>query len=551
MLGSAQNQLQDVLHVLKKRRWQILLPAALVLTLGASFSVIVPKEYRLQTRIEINETTRLEPDFQLRNTHEMAIRREVPSFAEHIQHYERIKRVVELDPKLWPEYVAGTEDEQQAFPNEIWKRITVGIVNDKKNSGTTSIDVAYQDRDPERAVRFLDALIHEVLKDLFTLDLDMLRAERDSRVDLVHQAEAAYDEVSQRYFALTEQLGQDPNKLLEDGGGGRFQEAPGDWYFRELDAHKTAREKLQEELASEENQLDIATKRFEAEPSETTDWVAAAAKDVSKEIDALQKKIEVLQENLDRYRPDNSSYKTTVKELEEAREDLRHLVSGEGSDSQELLTKPNPRKEEYLRAKLDKADLVENLRHRIEFADRQIEDLEETARVRTHQFEELWDLRNELALKQGQLNQHRAELELKNSSIHILEGSPTPWKISRPAIVSGAKVVPNPWLIVGFAGAAGLALGLLFAMANEYARNSYRTVSDLSSVMTVPVLGAIHVITTRREKRRAQAQRALAGLSTAVIVGGLGWITWMWHSAPERLPVEVQRAIERFRDALA
>ena len=55
MLGTANNQLQDFLHVLRKRRWQILLPAVFVTTLGGAFAVIIPKKYKLTTRIEISE----------------------------------------------------------------------------------------------------------------------------------------------------------------------------------------------------------------------------------------------------------------------------------------------------------------------------------------------------------------------------------------------------------------------------------------------------------------------------------------------------------------
>jgi len=85
---------------------------------------------------------------------------------------------------------------------------------------------------------------------------------------------------------------------------------------------------------------------------------------------------------------------------------------------------------------------------------------------------------------------------------------------------------------------------------SEYARSCYRSVGDLTAVMGVPVLGAIDTIVTRRERRKMQASRAMAGLSTAVIVGTIGWVTWLWHSSPERLPLELQDAIERFRSAL-
>jgi hypothetical protein len=96
----------------------------------------------------------------------------------------------------------------------------------------------------------------------------------------------------------------------------------------------------------------------------------------------------------------------------------------------------------------------------------------------------------------------------------------------------------------------GLALGIGLASLAEFARSSYRSVGELASVMSVPVLGAIDTIVTRRERRRLQLSRALAGLSTAMIVGTIGWITWLWHSSPDRLPLQLQDAIEQLRSAL-
>ena len=94
---------------------------------------------------------------------------------------------------------------------------------------------------------------------------------------------------------------------------------------------------------------------------------------------------------------------------------------------------------------------------------------------------------------------------------------------------------------------AGLALGLSVAVVAEYARDCYRTASDLADVMAVPVLGSIGTIVTRIEARRRFVRRATVGLSTLVIVAGLGWMTWMWHATPERLPLTMLEAIESFR----
>jgi cytochrome bd-type quinol oxidase subunit 2 len=97
---------------------------------------------------------------------------------------------------------------------------------------------------------------------------------------------------------------------------------------------------------------------------------------------------------------------------------------------------------------------------------------------------------------------------------------------------------------------AGLALGIGTALLSELARSSYRSAADLAAVMSVPLLGAIETIVTRKERRRLQLAHASAALSTALIVGTLGWVTYLWYASPERLPLEVQDAIERLRSAL-
>src|SRR5262245_4917435 len=100
-----QNQLLDFLRALRKRRWQVFVPALLISTLGGSFAVIVPKRYELKTRIEINQSPRLGPDSQDRNPQEAAVRREAPSASDHIVNYNRVKEIIERNPAMWPEYV--------------------------------------------------------------------------------------------------------------------------------------------------------------------------------------------------------------------------------------------------------------------------------------------------------------------------------------------------------------------------------------------------------------------------------------------------------------
>src|SRR5262245_5331912 len=49
----SRGQLAEFLDVLRRRRWQVILPAAFVLALGAAFAVIVPKKYLVRTQVEL------------------------------------------------------------------------------------------------------------------------------------------------------------------------------------------------------------------------------------------------------------------------------------------------------------------------------------------------------------------------------------------------------------------------------------------------------------------------------------------------------------------
>ncbi|MBJ22806.1 MAG: hypothetical protein CL933_25630, partial [Deltaproteobacteria bacterium] len=51
----APGQLQEFLQVLKKRRWQALLPFGFILTLGVCFAIVVPRKYKVTTQVELRE----------------------------------------------------------------------------------------------------------------------------------------------------------------------------------------------------------------------------------------------------------------------------------------------------------------------------------------------------------------------------------------------------------------------------------------------------------------------------------------------------------------
>jgi uncharacterized protein YdcH (DUF465 family) len=544
------NQLLDFLHALRRRRYQVLVPALLVSTIGIALAVIVPKRFRISTRIEITEGTRVEPDYRLKNPQESGPRREAPSASEHIVHYNRVKEVIERNLAQWPEYVqARTEAERARFIKEriLDRNLWAGPSTRDNRAGTIFIDVTYYDEDPARAAKFLDDLTKSWLVDVVESDRTMLRTEKERLGTILDGQAAALHAKEDQLYNLIQSLGVDPSVK---GGEGNWREDKGDWTFRTLDKARTDLTDVEEKLRTARFELEQDTARWEAEPETEVERVPLEAKDPASEIEKRRAGAERLRDELATLRPANSKYRRLKEQLDELEAEIAELERAEPPPSERLVEKENPRKEELRLAVQAQEDEVGQLEDRRDALRGKIEELERETDARTEQYQYLEDLQDQVAEARLQKNATLRQWQDRDKSLQMLETSPPPWRIAQPPVPSSASRSPNPYLLSAMAVFAGLALGVGLAVVSEYARSSYRTVADLASVMSVPVLGSIGTIVTRRERRALQLSRAVAALSTALIVGSIGWVTYLWHWAPERLPMEVQDAIERLRTVL-
>ena len=102
-------QLQEFLQVLRKRRWQVLLPLSAVLTLGVCFAVIVPRKYIVTTQVELRENL-----FDSGDRQKVAVStslREAENAPYQIKALARIKSVVgQLNG--WTDYKAMSPQDQ-------------------------------------------------------------------------------------------------------------------------------------------------------------------------------------------------------------------------------------------------------------------------------------------------------------------------------------------------------------------------------------------------------------------------------------------------------
>lgn len=545
----APNQILDLLRALKRRRYQVAVPALIVAAVGTAFAVIVPKRYKLVTRIEISDRTRIESDSRLRNPQELAVRREATAVSDHIRHYGRVKAVIEKNLAQWPEYVLlRTDAERGQFINSavLDKNLSANPTSKDPKSGTIFVEISYSDENKERAARFLQDLSESWLVEMRDSDRNTLISERAKLQEIVDAQLRDVSDREERLYALYQLLGVDPST----SGVDTRREQPGDWVFTALDHAKTELADVDFRLTTAEFELEQAQERHEREPETNQKKVFVEGKDPADEIRERKVELADLEDQIANLRPSHSTYKRLKPKIDALSSEIEELENREPEALVRWEEEDNPLKAEYALAVRGKEDEVGRLREQQTTLGTRVEQLERETKARTGLYANLEDLRNQVNEARLTLNATSREYQDRDKSLQMLDSSPPPWRIAQPPVASSASTQPNPWFLAITSVFAGLALGIGLAVVSEFARSSYRSVADLASVMSIPVLGAIETIVTRRERRRMQVSHAVAGLSTAVIVGTIGWITYLWSASPERLPLEVQDAIERLRTAL-
>jgi hypothetical protein len=132
----------------------------------------------------------------------------------------------------------------------------------------------------------------------------------------------------------------------------------------------------------------------------------------------------------------------------------------------------------------------------------------------------------------------------------IADPMANPFEITQVARKPRSPSSPNEGVIRTGALLGGLAIGLAWALLSEYGRGAYRGVADISRSLGVPVLGAVNVIVTRAEARRVRMRRALVGVSTALLVGSIFWVTWAYENDPRSLGAGLTGFIDQLREQL-
>ena len=126
------------------------------------------------------------------------------------------------------------------------------------------------------------------------------------------------------------------------------------------------------------------------------------------------------------------------------------------------------------------------------------------------QEQELARLRRDYQINSSAYQEMKRRLELANVTQRLGQSDEgTKFKIIEPARLPLRPVSPNLWLIFTGSLTAGLCIGVCAVFAAEYLDQSFQTVEEVQAALALPVLGSISTIVTPGdvEARRRQMRR--------------------------------------------
>jgi succinoglycan biosynthesis transport protein ExoP len=531
-------QLQELLAILRKRAWQIALPAVVVLACGISLAVLLPKEYKVQTIIEVRDAPLplagqgVSPDL---------LQQEVAVARIQIRARERVRRVIER--LEWPDYLALQPQMQDLYLERVTAAINV-IPVPAKDRGSSFLTIEYTGRDSRRATDFVNTLRQ-------TYTNEVLERFRNSARSALRTLEG---QLVQAEFRLRDKE-RLATELKKKHGLSATQQAPGPGRQREEDPLYTQLVQQQRDLLAAETKLAaekqariLLEDQWRSELPEVPQSSAIAGVQVNDALAKLEAQILLEREKQVGITPLHSSWKKAELEIERVERLKQGLLGTARPGGTEERLVPNVRRDDLQKQVQEKEVSIRELEATIASLKTSLEDLTRRHVERTEILREVADLDRQVKDEtDAQSAIFQRVMSQKNFVELITRPESNPFELMADARPPLFPTSPNVLILIGAALAIGLVVGLAGALAAEFGRNAFRGVGDVSRSLAVPVLGAINRIVTRGEARSALLRRAVVGTSTLVLVGTILWVTWAYQVRPALLGPRVTRLIDDLR----
>ncbi|MEM9381848.1 MAG: Wzz/FepE/Etk N-terminal domain-containing protein [Planctomycetota bacterium] len=538
----ASGQVDEFLRVLRRRAWWIIVPVALIGSLGVFFAVVVPKKYVSTAKVMVRNLQDITGNFDAEIA---AIEGKVAPY--NLRSNVRIESVI-LDLG-WPEFRSLKGAEKNEYIGDVLRDLSVDLPSMSDDSGRQLVSVEYKNTSPDRAFSFLDALVDSWKDEVLRRQLQKEKKEELETKEQIQRNQKALSRIRDQ----ESQLRLD-NQIPPPRQTVRGPEQPEHPSFTQLTDVENDIAALNDEIEEGAAELERLTEERDLLPQfvDADDLDLGGAK--TAEIERIDSKIDKLLMEIDAggWREGHSDWNSRMRKIKSLRTEREFILSRmEGTGFERLdeqqnqerlaLTKDIERKERVLRQK--RARLAQRKQRRLTL-------VSETQRI-TEAYGELDELstdKQKLTTSNQVLQQKLDKLMIQ---VKILDGPDgDPFEELKKPVLPGRATSPNPWIIGIGSILFGLAIGLGLAILLEYSKNCFRSARELSRAMPHPVLGTVNAIRTRRERARAAVVRTVVGGGSLAFVVGVIFVTWAYALNRDALTDSLVDAIDGFRRML-
>lgn len=493
----------EILRLLKRRAHLIAGLGLVAVFAGAVVGLVRPKTYRSETKIAVEAVGSLSGDDYLEKVR--AVENEIKATGNFDSVVDQLHLDAQLQGLPEPERVAKRQD----LIEELVKRTVVEL--EQPAGGVFHMRISHQAPDPDLAVRLVSLLSADYVQNSFERPIA-------KQVEAVQAFQEQVKEADLELVQTSDALQEFQEQNAEYLGGAKEQ----------LQAVRDQIERLETiDIANLEATLRDLEADLEGEPAmkvveedvideKRVAEIEADIREVRRQIIKLQEengytdenpKIKALRKTIDTYDGDLArvrAEKTTVKRSVE--NPLYHAILKE---RREARTRLGVAERELQLARAREVELLAETKKAPEFE----RERDELARAKSAAQKRHDEAQVKLQDAKTHLENLRKERVLR---FRTLDAPQAPRHPAGP----GPLLIALAGLVVGLGSGAGIAYLL------DLTDHSFRNVEDVSEYLSIPTLGAVHVILTPDElaRRRSRKWRRLAllavlGLAAAAALG--------------------------------
>lgn len=540
----SQGQIAEILGILKRRKWQLILPLLIGLALGTAIAVFVPKKFSIKTTLELRERAAA-TDAGTAAGISPTTTDEIANATHHIRHYNRIKGIIEGE--AWTDYAVLDEGEKMDFIEAVRENLSVVVhTKTKDNKGSTFMDIKYDALDADRGVRFLDTLSQKWLDDVVDRERNQLREERKVLLEEVSEARSRWLDGVDDVELLVREGGISPAEVEGDKN-----DAPADPDFMRLTESKNELIKLKVELAGLEASEIAHRDLIASTPTTIPIDVVEEGLDLSAKIAELDGAITTARLEQSKFTTRNTGYHKLAIAIKAAEKKKATYVASQRSQTVVQQVKANPLLA-TLYSKQDELMLrMSEVIGRIDLVQKAIDSDVEIRSTKTELLSSLYVARAERDLRKEVLGVANERYQAKNMRLQALtEAYGKPYEYVQNATAPEKATEPDPFLITAIVMMLGLGLGVGSAVVGEFGKDGFRTAAELSRSTDLPILGVVDRIWAPAENRSRFLRRAIVGVSSLVVICALFTFTWAYALRPDLMPPEWLESLEEFRLSL-